>query len=531
MPAPTPDPTASRLEEEALRLARHGSLRAAADVCRTLNTRHPQFVAGWRTASSIALQTGDAFAALALIEHALALAPQEARSLLQKAHCLGALRRQKEALETANRARPLLNDDAAGLDLLGTLYSQWGEQLLALDAYERALQLAPRNAAITFNRATVRRFLGQLEAAEEDYDRVIRTRPNDFEAYLNRTELRRQTPDRNHVAELEKLLAGGIRDGRGEAQIRYALAKEYEDLAQYALSWKHLEQGAKLRRRHLQYDIDRDVATVNWIIEAFPGTFQASEMGFPSEEPIFIVGLPRSGTTLVERILGSHSNVHAAGELNHFPVALVEAVARTTNSRSMPRQELVACSARIDFGALGRDYLERTRPVSGAKPRFTDKMPLNYLYCGIIRRALPKARIVHLTRHPLAVCYAMYKTLFKDGYPFSYDLGEIGRYYIAYRKLMSHWHATLPGVIHDLSYEQLVLDQEGETRRLLQFCGLRWEDGCLDFHRNPAPSTTASASQVRRSLYDSSIGQWRHYATHLEILRHQLLAAGLDVES
>ncbi len=311
--------------------------------------------------------------------------------------------------------------------------------------------------------------------------------------------------------------------------MRYALAKEYEDVGEYSRSWTHLEQGAKLRRRHLQYDIQRDLATVDWIIEAFPEAPSAAAPGFPTREPIFIIGLPRSGTTLVERILGSHSSVSSAGELNDFPLALVAAVSRSANVRSMPRQELVARSARIDFAALGRDYLERTRPATGHKPHFTDKMPLNYLYCGIIRRALPNARIVHLTRHPLAVCYAMYKALFKDGYPFSYDLEEIGRYYIGYRKLMDHWRRTLPGAIHDLSYERLVAGQEEETRRLLEFCGLEWQEACLAFHRNPAATTTASAAQVRQALYGSSVEQWRHYATQLEGLRRQLLAAGIEL--
>jgi Sulfotransferase family len=152
---------------------------------------------------------------------------------------------------------------------------------------------------------------------------------------------------------------------------------------------------------------------------------------------------------------------------------------------------------------------------------------LNYLYCGLIRRALPNARLVHLTRHPVAVCYAMYKTLFKDGYPFSYDLNEIGRYYLGYRRLMAHWQATMPGVIHELSYESLIADQLGETRRLLQFCGLDWEEACAQFHENPAPSTTASAAQVRRPIYDTSVSQWKHYEQQLAGLRMQLEAAGV----
>jgi hypothetical protein len=154
-------------------------------------------------------------------------------------------------------------------------------------------------------------------------------------------------------------------------------------------------------------------------------------------------------------------------------------------------------------------------------------MPLNYLYCGIIRRALPHAKIVHVTRHPMAVCYAMYKALFKDAYPFSYDLSEIARYYIGYRRLMDHWIATLPGAIHSLSYEALVADQLGETRKLLEFCGLEWEEACARFHENPAASTTASAAQVRRPMYSSALAHWQHYETQLAGLREQLMAAGI----
>jgi len=520
MPPPAADPTASRLEEEALRLARHGSFRAAAELCRTLTSKHPQFASGWRTASTIALQTGDAAAALSAIDHALALTPEDGRSLLQKAQSLRALRRPAEALELARSARPLLNEDAAALDSLGTFYSQGGELKLALAAYERALELAPRNASITFNRATLRRQLGQIAEAEEDYDQVIRARPNDFEAYRNRSELRTQTRARNHVAELERLLTRGVSDSRGEVEIRYALAKEYEDLGEYGRSWIHLDMGAKLHRRQLVYHVDRDMQTVDWIIQAFPQqppapTTQPATGQPTMGQPIFIVGLPRSGITLVERILSSHSSVQSAGELNDFSQALLDIVLRGANTRTIEREELVARSARIDFAALGREYLERTRPATAHETHFTDKMPLNYLYCGLIRRALPNARIVHLTRHPLAVCHGMYKTHFKDAYPCSYKLEELGRYYIAYRKLMAHWHATLPGAIHDLSYERLVSNPLSEIRRLLEFCRLQWED----------------TPQVRQSLHDASLAQWRHYAPQLEKLRSQLLAAGIEVEN
>jgi tetratricopeptide (TPR) repeat protein len=490
---------------------------------------------------------------------------EAARLHVMRAQCLVALGRHTEARDAAAVAEGLAPADASIADAAGGAYSFSGDQVRALRAYERAVDLAPDNPHFLFNRATVRRFLGQLAAAEADYDRVIAAKPDDIEAYKNRSDLRKQTADNNHIAELERLAERGFADWRGEVQIRYALAKEHEDVGNYAISFEHLRRGADKRREHLRYDVSNDVATVEWIIEAFPVVTRPAVAAGPaaaagpavaprldagggpaagggpgaaagpaaaarsSESPIFIVGLPRSGTTLVDRILSSHSDVASAGELNDWAIALVDAVRRASGVAQLPRKDLVARSAHVDFGFLGRDYLRRARAVVSDAPRFTDKMPLNYLYCGLIHRALPAAKIVHVTRHPLASGYAMYKTLFKDGYPFSYDLGDIARYYIAYRRLMAHWHALLPGVIYELPYERLVADQIGETRKLLEYCGLEWQDACVDFHRNAAATTTASASQIREPIYDTSVAQWRHYATQLAPLRDQLHAAGIDL--
>jgi tetratricopeptide (TPR) repeat protein len=441
---------------------------------------------------------------------------------------LGAQRRLTESIATAAAAERAASNDAQLLDEIGSVYSSVGEYQKASDAYSRAILLDPSQALFWFNRATVRRFLGEIAAAEEDYDRVIALRPDDYEAYSNRTELRKQTPERNHIEAMERMLVRGIAQWRGEVQLRYAIAKEYEDLEQYSQAWHHLDRGARLRREHLQYDVRYDVDTVDWIIKAFPTAPVEPIEGCPSREPIFIVGLPRSGTTLVERILGSHSSVFAAGELNHFAAALVSAALTKTAGRPLPRPELVAATRELDFAAVGADYLERTRPATSHRRHFTDKMPLNYLYCGLIRRALPNARIVHVTRHPMASCYAMFKTLFKDGYPFSYDLNDIAGYYVGYRRLMDHWRQSMPGVIYNIGYERLVRDPENETRRLLAACGLEWQPECREFYRNPTATTTASASQVRRPIYDSSLTQWRYYEQQLDGLRARLAAAGIE---
>jgi tetratricopeptide (TPR) repeat protein len=455
---------------------------------------------------------------------------RDAKVLLQRAQSLLAQGQLPNACEAAAAAQLHAPPDPVLFDAIGSLFSQANDQGRALAAFDRAVALAPGNPHFLFNRATVYRFLGRLAEAEADYDRVIARNPADYEAYKNRSELRTQSPDANHIGELEALLAKGVAEWRGHVQIRYAAAKEYEDIGDYDKSFEHLRLGASKRREHMRYDVAADVATVDWIIEAFPPESTPSGGDAPRDAPIFIVGLPRSGTTLVDRILGSHSAVFSAGELNCFALCIVDAVRGASGTAQLPRRELIARSADLDFAALGRDYLQRARHAAGGSPRFTDKMPLNYLYCGLIRRALPNAKIVHLTREPMAVCYAMHKTLFKDAYPFSYDLDELGRYYIAYRRLMNHWHAAMPGAIHTVSYEDLVSDQTGQTGKLLEFCGLEWQDACLEFHRNPAATTTASAAQVRRQLYGSSVSQWRHYAAQLAGLNRQLHAAGINTD-
>jgi tetratricopeptide (TPR) repeat protein len=430
-----------------------------------------------------------------------------------------------QALEAARNAAQQAGDFA----LLGEFLGRLERYAEACSAYDEALASDAENSRYLFNRAAVRRFVGRIEEAERDYDRVIAADPSDVEAWWNRSELRRQTLERNHVEALLKRLQAGFTTAIGEVPIRYALAKEYEDLGQYTESWGHLTAGAAIRRRHLQYDVRHDVETVSWIIQSYPEA-PLHGGGCRSTEPIFILGMPRTGSTLLERIMSGNSAIHAAGELIDFAAALVDAVHRKLGTTKVPRRDLVAGSASVDFAALGAAYLERTRPRTGHTPYFIDKMPLNYLYCGLIHAALPKAPILHLTRHPMATCYAVFKTLFNQGYPFSYDLAELCEYYIGYHRLMTHWRRMMPDAILDVSYEELVTSPATEALRVFDHCGLAWSDDCLNIGQRVTASTTASAAQVRRPIYSTSVDLWRQYEGQLAPVAKRLRSAGIDVD-
>jgi tetratricopeptide (TPR) repeat protein len=479
-----------------------------------------------------ALQGGDLRAARAHVLRAASREPGRPDVALLEAQILHRCGDGEQACAALERARLAARHDAATQHAVGSLYSLMGVYEQALVAASCAVELDPAQAQYQFNRAALLRFLGRIEEAEAAYDRALELDPNDHEAWLNRSELRRQTLQRNHIPALEALATRRFSHPRSEVFVRYALAKELEDVGRYAESFVHLRAGAALRRRHIDYDLERDLRTVELIIEAFPASrLRALRVAEPVDRPIFVVGLPRSGTTLVERILGSHPEVHSAGELQAFPEALVAAVERLAGRGGLSREDMVSTAAKVDLRAVGADYLARCAKVAAPRPRFVDKLPHNYLYCGLIQEAIPGARIVHLVRHPMASCYAMYKALFRQGYPFSYDLGELARFYAGYRRLMDHWRTQMPNVIHDVRYEDLVRSPREVTEELLAFCGLDWHEGCLEFHANPAPSTTASAAQVRRPLYSSSVDLWQHYRAELAPMEAGLRACGIDPES
>lgn len=416
--------------------------------------------------------------------------------------------------------------DAWRLQHVATLHVHAGSHADAQRCYERAVQLAPQDPGALYNLATALITMGEVDRAEALYDRVITLKPDDFDAYQSRATLRVWTVDRHHVDELRRALARLPAQHPGRVALGYALAKELEDLQDWDASFAALESAARVRRDGLAYRVESDEDAMAAITAAFDRTaLQRRATAQAAEPSLFVMGLPRSGTTLVERILDSHPGVGSIGESNAFAFALMQLAAGPGGKLAM-----IDRSARmLDPAALGASYVGAIRSygLPTDKQLILNKTPSNYLYLGLIHQALPGAKVVHLQRHPMDSCYAMFKTLFRMGYPFSYSLNDLGRYYVAYSRLMEHWQREIPGSFINLAYEDLVADQVSRTRSLLDACGLPWDDRCLQFHRHAAPATTASATQVRRPIYKSSVQQWRRYERQLAPLREQLEARGI----
>lgn len=415
----------------------------------------------------------------------------------------------------------------AHFEILVTVLTGCMEPEAAWRLCRKSLELDPANPAGHRRLALTGRMLGRLDEAVAAANVAIRHDPHDYEMIGLRSTLHRATPADNHVAALEALLAAGCRNSLGAARVAYALAREHEDLGQDARAFHYLEAGARFRRESLRCDIAAEEHTHRLIAEHHDAErLNDGREGFATGEPIFVLGLPRTGSTLVERILASHSAVHAAGELLHLSAAMMEEVRRL--GPPADQADLLRKSLEADPAAIGRNYLDRTRPFTGHTPHFVDKRPLNYLSIGIIHRALPGAKIVHVRRAPLDTCYAIYKFLFNDAYPWSYDLGDIARYYVAYRRLMDHWQAALPGRLIEVTYENVVADLEGEARRLLAALNLDWEPACARFHESATPAYTGSAAQVRQPVYASSVDRWRRHEERLAGVRRILEEAGID---
>lgn len=477
-------------------------------------------------ASEVRLAADDAEAAFAFIAAAVDAAPDQLPLLLKKADNLIMRRRRLDARQVAADAAAIAGNDGQALWAIGRIYSRCDDPTNARRLYEKALAAMGGDPGLLYDLALARFHTGDIAGAEDNLDTLLADAPTTGHALYLRSTLRRQVDASNHVADLEARLAAGFPNPNARAACLFALAKEFEDLGQAEKSFSVLAEAAARKRQTLAYDAAAERASIEGVRATFSRqVMQARSEGHDEEGAIFIIGMPRTGTTLLERMLGRHSDVQSAGELLDFG-QLLAAAARKCMSAN-PGKTLLEASLLIDFAQLGRDYMASAREAASGSRMFIDKMPVNYLYCGLIRKALPNARLIHMMRDPMDSCYAVYKTLFNQAYYFSYDLEELAAYYTSYRQMMRHWHAAMPGNILDVQYEELVTDTERQAKRILAWCGLEWQPAVLRPSDNEAPSTTASAAQVREPIYLSSVRKWRKYETGLAPLKALLVAAGI----
>jgi tetratricopeptide (TPR) repeat protein len=427
-------------------------------------------------------------------------------------HRLGRFREAEAVVLTALACEPGEADAYDGLAHVSMLLGQH-ERANAL--YRRTVELASDNPRFWYNLASSHRSLGQLDEAEAACDRSIALDPTEYPSYLLRSELRVQTEATNHIAQLDARLARPDANDRARMFLGYALAKELDDLerCEEAFSWFTI--AAATRRKHLSYDVATDERKMRRIAEAF-STSRPESSGTRQDagRHIFIVGLPRSGTTLVERILGGLAAVRSNGETDNFSRALFEASPAEGG-------DVFARAAAAEPGQVASNYVKL---AGDSEPgvKIIEKLPMNYLYLGAIHRALPGATLLSVRRAALDSCFAMYRTLFGSAYPFSYDFQELARYFAAYEQLMRHWRDTLGGSVFEIDYDELVRDPGRTGSGIAARSGLAWSAAALDIQKNAAASLTASAAQVRRPIYGSSSGRWRRYAKHLGPLIHAL---------
>jgi len=447
----------------------------------------------------------------------LAISPDFAVGHNNLGNSLQATARPAEAETHFRRAIALEPGYAEAHQNLGNLLRQLGRGEEALACYQRALSLKPDYVEALCNLGNTLKELGRLDEAAAALRRTLALDPKYTGAYLNLVEVQKLRADDPLLPAMEALAA----DKRGLSSnaripVHFALGRSYGDLQRYDDAFHQLALGNALKRRELAYDEAAMHAYFERIKQVFTPELMRAKAGSgdPSTAPLFILGMPRSGTTLVEQILASHPKVFGAGE--------IEDLSKLAKTGPFP-ESLTGLSPQ-QLRELGASYLQRVRARGGDAVWISDKMPANFFYVGFIRLVLPNARIIHTRRHPVDTCLSCFSQFFLgSGQGFSYDLGELGRYWRDYAALMAHWRRILPeGAMLEIRYEDLVADIETEARRLLAYCGIDWDDACLAFHRTRRPVLTASVAQVRQPIYRTAVGRWRPYERHLGPLLRQL---------
>jgi tetratricopeptide (TPR) repeat protein len=503
-------------------------------LCKTMLQENPRDVNAMRLLARVAGQHEHWKHAEKLLRKVLQITPEFHDARIDLSRVLKNLDRIEEAVDCTSIAVAEMPRNAYALYMHASMLSLGNQAETALIFYRRAIQVREHHPAAWIGMGHLLKTLGKTDEGIEAYHKAIEQMPNFGEVYWSLANLKTYRFSDAQVADMERRLAEEALDEDSQVHFRFTLGKAWEDRTDWNKAFEYYEQACEIQRMRISHDPVEAAVINDRICEVFTADFLQDRQGSGCSKeptPIFILGLPRSGSTLIEQILASHSLVEGTAELPD--------IAKITSGLSkrfpdMPYPEATSRLLPLDWQQLGESYLERTRRHREGLPFFTDKMPNNFPSIGFILTILPNAKIIDARRHPLDSCFGSMKQHFAHGQAWSYDQVEIGEYYLEYRRLMRHWQETLPGKVLEVRYEDMVNDQENQTRRLLAFCGLPWEEQCLRFYETDRAVRTASSEQVRQPMYNSSINHWRNFkaqlAPLLEVIGEELEKEGWDID-
>ncbi|MFC3099877.1 tetratricopeptide repeat-containing sulfotransferase family protein [Altererythrobacter lauratis] len=502
-----------------------GELAVAEPILRARLKRAPTDVAAIRMLAELASRLGRYGDAEKLLARALELAPGFRAARHNYALVLHRQNRAGDALTQIDILAAEEPDNPALANLKAAVLGRIGEYEDALELYARVLDRQPNQPKVWMSYGHALKTVGRQGDAVDAYRRAIALEPGMGEVWWSLANLKRVTFDADDIAAMRAALEQDSLTAEDRFHLHFALGKALEDAGDYAASFAHYAEGNRQRRAMVRYDPDEIAAHVQRSAALFTPAFFAERQGHGSSapDPIFILGMPRAGSTLIEQILASHSMVEGTMELPDLPQIAARLGGRKLRSQDSAYPEVLADLSPHECAALGEEYLERTRIQRKTDaPFFIDKMPNNFLHVGLIRLILPNAKIIDARRHPLACCFSNFKQHFARGQAFSYDLAELGAYYRGYTQAMAHFDAVQPGAVYRVFYEAVVDDLEGEVRRLLAYLGLPFEEACLNYHASARAVRTASSEQVRQPIFREGLDQWRHYEEWLEPLKEAL---------
>ncbi|TDG15871.1 sulfotransferase family protein [Seongchinamella unica] len=509
---------------EAQRLFDGGHFAPARELCARLLSRKPRAPEPLLLQAWICAEEADFFAAQQAVERAAALLPTDPGVQAWAAQLCSDAGDLRAAETYEQQALKLQATDPAALRSLAASFTNAERYLEALPCYQRLLQLEPWSVGNCMNVAYSARFAGDMALAEKLLLEVLDHDPGFFQAQFALSQLRTADPGQNHIDWFEASLAANRDKPQARSFLGYALGKEYEDLGDFERAFDRYSLAADSVSRNRK-QVQADIEVIHRLREQ-SSALPAVPDGEAGQGMVFIIGLPRTGTTLLDRILGGHSCIENSGELLAFPFSTHRCLGLTV--RGAMSSGLLDKLAGLDYDELGRAYLACLPQRLLQTGFMTDKNPINFLYAGLIARALPAAKIIHIRRHPMDSCFSNFKQLFAPGaYLHSYDLPAMAAYYSAYSALAELWQDTLGDRYLEVCYEDLVVDYEREARRLLASCGLDWEDGIRQFFARRSSVGSASFAQVRQPVYSTSVARWRQFESQLQPLRQALLDQGI----